>query len=632
MDSGTHYDNRMMTESRLAVLVAALFAVVGLLAWGSVRLFQGGVLSDLMVRAGGAVVGAQKVGVVTGGSGVPVSDFGGMAAVALGDLAFWCLVCSALALCVYIFLRLTDGRAWKPGQLQTLRVAVLVAIFLLSVLIRIPNIGRPLGYRHETITANTLTALLVWERQGGARHAFNPVMTFPGDTNLYADYDCGFQGEDGVCRYVSYPPFSYMLPYALSSLFGIRPGVVYLQGFNLALHFVSALFIYLIAARLSEVLFRRRSEFVALSAYALYVFAPLTMWFQSNTYFVETAVQPFLAAGIYFAVRLAAERRPTAFSLAGYGIAVFLMSYTEWIGLIFAAVTGLFFLIGRRRGGGAAVLILSLVCSSAAVALTLVQYSSVIGAEGLLAYLTAKFGHRAGLSGAGTAGAIYVMTEPKAWLRVALHYARNLGPLLLLAAAVLGCAWRSGTAVTRGLSRGPMLVFLVAAGVPPLIHHLALFNYTAVHDYSPLKTVPLIAVIAALAVGSVVRHARSAGRPLAAAAWQLSVVAILILSVIMYQFEAAHSDNIPSMRGTAVAESAGEDEAVFARVVKRDGEAVRLEDIRISNLYARRNIAPWSGEQDAEEIMRKSGVRKGVLFEFRYGNPDYYRLTRFVLE
>ncbi|MBL4862252.1 MAG: hypothetical protein JKY09_04435, partial [Crocinitomicaceae bacterium] len=52
---------------------------------------------------------------------------------------------------------------------------VLLGIFVLSVVVRIPNLNRPLSKHHDFVTAISLRVLQVWDAEGGSTFGYSPV-------------------------------------------------------------------------------------------------------------------------------------------------------------------------------------------------------------------------------------------------------------------------------------------------------------------------------------------------------------------------------------------------------------------------------------------------------------------------
>ena len=61
----------------------------------------------------------------------------------------------------------------------------LLLIFLVSIIIRIPNLNRPISKHHEFCTAVALRIIQIWDEVGISTYDFNPVMTYPNESDKY---------------------------------------------------------------------------------------------------------------------------------------------------------------------------------------------------------------------------------------------------------------------------------------------------------------------------------------------------------------------------------------------------------------------------------------------------------------
>jgi hypothetical protein len=94
---------------------------------------------------------------------------------------------------------------------------ILLVAFLLSVAVRLPQLGRPLSKHHEFCTAVTLRVLQVWWDNGIEKYRYNPVMTYNNEADKFINNFANATGkvvdEEGNFYYVSHPPFAYYFPY-----------------------------------------------------------------------------------------------------------------------------------------------------------------------------------------------------------------------------------------------------------------------------------------------------------------------------------------------------------------------------------------------------------------------------------
>ncbi|MCH8331053.1 MAG: hypothetical protein IH946_06695, partial [Bacteroidetes bacterium] len=122
---------------------------------------------------------------------------------------------------------------------------LLLTIFLISVLVRWPNIDRPLSKHHEFCTAFTLIILennILYDR---------PLQTislsYPLPTDKYINnFASRVHDDQGNYYYISHPPFGFIFPGLIYKALGLIPSVLSLQLINLLFHFLSGLVVFLI--------------------------------------------------------------------------------------------------------------------------------------------------------------------------------------------------------------------------------------------------------------------------------------------------------------------------------------------------------------------------------------------------
>src|SRR5690606_25204079 len=109
--------------------------------------------------------------------------------------------------------------------------------------------------------------------------------------------------------YVSHPPFAYYFPFFVFKLLHIRPDVLPLQILNLCFHFISGLFVYFLVCLLSFSRARSLPYRPAIVAFVIYIFLPVTMWFQGNVYMSDMAVHLLFIIGVYIALKMIIRQR-----------------------------------------------------------------------------------------------------------------------------------------------------------------------------------------------------------------------------------------------------------------------------------------------------------------------------------
>ena len=225
-------------------------------------------------------------------------------------------------------------------------------------------------------------------------------MSFSGKQNKWINNHASSSGElhdeNGNYYYISHPPFAYYLPYAVFCLLQQEPSVSGLKIMHLLLHFLSGLFIYFIVNLLS--IRRARSQIFIPSyvAYAVYIFMPVTLWFQSNVYMSDMLVHTLFIINIYTTLKfIIRERFFNAKYIFFYSLCLFLMCFTSWLGYFFAA-TVLVYAIWKLQyiKGFYMLIILSVLMPALALGITLFTYSGPAGIDAVYHEYLARFAVR----------------------------------------------------------------------------------------------------------------------------------------------------------------------------------------------------------------------------------------------
>lgn len=498
--------------------------------------------------------------------------------------------------------------------------AVLVAIFALSVLLRLPLWDKP-GLLFEMLNYQTLVPVQIWTEESPARYHFAPIFSFQRDADKFIANRSGITDALGNHYYVSYPPFTYLLPFIVARLVHVHPDVGLLKSLGLLLHFVTAFFVYriitLLCGRDARGLQRtdRSATVAACLGFAAYVLTPIALFFHQNVFTAEVLIQPFYVMAVYVVLRLDGmenrrARRPLLILAGGL---VFLMAYTELLGLWFALAVALLVLRRDRRlalavGLGAAL----------ALALTLAQYAAIDGPERLVSTALGRFMQRSGyLDTVG--GKEYGILSPRGYYLIAGGYHREYRHLgyamvvyLVAIIAVVPAAWEVRRWVDRRLLVCAYLVIL-----PVVIHHALLFEGTAIHRFTLLKSLVFLSVLLGVLHDRVAWYFRE--RPRRIGALTLVVCLILLVEPVnAYLGSIPYGDvRIPegdadavARLGRAIGDTAAGDEVVFVRSAVIGCSTLADPPIMF---HARRNVA-CGNAKDAAAHLRRFGRKKAVIF------------------
>jgi len=175
----------------------------------------------------------------------------------------------------------------------------------------------------------------------------------------------------------------------------------------------------------------------------------------------------------------------------------FLMIYTEWIGVFFSSVIFIYCLFDWRDKKKRIILALISISGLIAVALMTLQYSRIDGLANLLHYFRFRYLARSGYEGNGVES-IFALHS---WKRLFANYIVSAFLDLLLFIILL--LRFSGVNIFRFSLKNIVAdrkeqLFWGLCLLPIAIHHLAFFSFSAIHDFSVLKSVVFLSLPAGI--------------------------------------------------------------------------------------------------------------------------------------
>ena len=411
-------------------------------------------------------------------------------------------------------------------------VFTLVLVFLLSVIVRYPNINRPLSKHHEFVTAIPLRVLQIWQKDGAAKYNFNPVMNYAGKANKninnHASTIGNMKDNDGNFYYVSHPQFAYIFPYLVFKILHIKATVLSLEIFHLVVNFFSAAFIYLIICLLSIQKPFNKLFIPGLIGFAVYVFNPAVLWFQCNTYMSDMLVQlPFILA-VYTILKLLMRKRFYSVKyLLYYALFLFLMIYTSWLGLFFAFAVLIYSLLKLREEKVFLPLILITVfVSFFTLVLIIEQYGTINGLDAYIVQMQDRFSVRGSTSGDSFIRFVIIkIVEIKTLL---LNYITSYLPIFILIVSfvyLVVSKAKLGFVFTKNGIR-----FLWLSILPVVLLHFVLLNYSG-HDFVSLYGSLFLSVVIGILYDKLKR-----GKVMLPYIINGGILATIFLSIAIYYF------------------------------------------------------------------------------------------------
>ncbi|HLP14321.1 MAG TPA: hypothetical protein VK177_20490 [Flavobacteriales bacterium] len=464
----------------------------------------------------------------------------------------------------------------------------------------------------------------IWDKGGITNYHFSPIYTFPGKGNANDYAYCALHDKKGDAYYVSYGPFAALLPYFLFKVFFIPVGLSGLIGFNLIVHFLVSLFLYLLVLRIVN---KRIDDFSlpALSVFILYVFSPGTLWFHGNIYFSEILAQLFLAAGIYVFYVMLEQRAQKASTVTWYGVMCFFGIYNEWLGLFFTVVTGGYLLVKSIKDRGfLKPFLVAVLAGVLSLTLLILQYSSIAGFDELLKVETMKLAERNGgaLVSGYEASASYSFGSSQSYKLIEGYLNNNFLNVIntlafLVPAFILLCLYRKKYFFTKKQCIVIGNVVMVVA-----LHHFAFINFTASHDFSVLKTGYFLILLTGIIIHRLELLTENNKN------LRLGYVALVLLFFAVKSYESIqHYNHVNNLNNVhEVYKLAGND---IKKLARPDKEIVFTNTVVSPNLivYAECNARFTLNRQDVRDMAR---IKQMTASYFFVRNNRVVSITRYA--
>ena len=362
---------------------------------------------------------------------------------------------------------------------------MVLSLFLVSVLVRLPNMNRPVSKHHEFMSALMLINIESWRQAGGASHFhFIPLLNFQNPGDKYPDKNIWVDNK-GNQWYLSLPPGWYIIPYVIYQVFSLPAEPIYLRVINLVFNLFSVLlFFYFLEKILTEKI-KNRYETILAGCF-LFLFTPGMLWYLGNGYAHTGIMLPFIIGLLLLVIPMLdnpsniVPRRLLALSAL-----ILVFSFLDWYILFIVAAVGLFSLWKIRKDKRYGLLLITVGLGiSLGIMLLFFQFASYGGTDAVLAYWKARFFIR---TVANEGNSFFIMI---AWLGI--HSVTLFLPLILL---IIGClTWNVFKKIKIGLSSRE-LIFISLYSLSLLLYNMVLLEWSYEHEFSMLPWGLLLAYL-----------------------------------------------------------------------------------------------------------------------------------------
>lgn len=450
----------------------------------------------------------------------------------------------------------------------------LCLIFGLSMILRWDGPADQRGGIHFWLSAQTLQTFEIWDAQGLMTYGGNPIETYPEVCNMHQPVPGHTFLADSVGQYyyTSYPPLGLLLPYGVHQVFGIDASVISLRIWSLTLYATSLFFLFLLLWRLSP-------NYWALIGTASFAFSPGPLYYLSHIYFSDMLALVWLLS-LLWAIQRQLQGQNMWFWIV---LLNFCACYTEWLGMLFALVAGIW--LSRTQKSSRWFWCFG-ISGLAALGLCLWQYSQIAGLEALL---TQWFGRLNTQIGA----------DISIWQGLGhgflLNQIRNYGVIVLAVGGLLVWSLWQRTFPTDW----PHLFWL--ALIAPFAHQLLFLQFGYLHDFAGLKG-GAFWVILLVCLGQNLRL------PLRRTLIPLIIGAALLLLFGTYRYHSYVEVSNPDIAlgerlHQALAQEENDSKVYF----------IDIEPNPVLHYFAKRNFAQWQGPDLADSLLQLLNCDEAIL-------------------
>jgi len=490
--------------------------------------------------------------------------------------------------------------------------AVLLILFFVSVLVRLPNLNRPLSRHHESNVAMVLICADTWMGKGGPSYSYySPVQNYTNPGDLFIRYsDDAMTDRKGNRMYTSFGSGWFLVPYYFLKISGLPVAPPSIHLFSLLLELIVVLLVF----RISVLVFEEEETVHPFRSYVtvfLFLFSPGLLWYFGNGYVHEIAVLPFFFGNVLlFYGFLTGRFAMNVWNLLLYAFLVFAGILCDWLPVTWIVVTIPLALAEMRKNAAWKYFILVSVFSvMAGAGLILYQYSSYLGLAEVIAYFKGRYQMR-GFSNARTSSMGNYL------FHLFKNYATVYLPLLIVAGISFFFLFLKKTEERLSSKAKYLLIVLVLTS---LLHHLLFIQFSAVHEYAVLKSALWLVLGTAALLPS---------------QWNLRqtvTVGVLFLLVNIGQYFLI---NLPGNKGfDGVSYQTNKEAGSFIKQQALPQEYVFVNDPRSLpqlSYYSKRSVIYAASAKEAAAFLKtNTGGLQGIWFDTM--NPGSRGLQRFVV-
>jgi len=498
-------------------------------------------------------------------------------------------------------------------------------VVIVSVTIR-PFFFSPELSNDEWHMSTTLRHLEIWDSNNPWSFSFNPVVTYQGPSDKFIDNNASneegfptYTDTKGNYYYTSYPQFAFIAPYLFFKILFLHPNPVGLRIFGALVQILTAFFIYKILFYITK------KKMVGFIGFTSYMFLPVAMYYHTN-YMSDMLVPLFFMSTAYLFIKIVSEETYTKKTAVLFILSIFLMIYTEYLGLFVAGVILIYGLINHRKKFSRLLIWSSTLIPVFAMFLIAYQYSTTNNMGSFLYVMINRYTGSYKIAGTSFIDNVIVIIG-EYWTWYSYSFIVILSFLALKYITSLAREQeihKEKKAHVLKIKNTFYVLFL-----PVLIHNLVFINWTAFHAryFSTLKGAGLISITIGLTFWYLIYESSFYNKKAFITISTAMLVACIILSIRTYE-NIPYRDLFPysyCQTGMEISKLAKDNQVIFFKDSNLIQHRFPINPVFVT--CANRNIAIYKNKADSMNLIKKNHATSGIIFTITYYNKEGAAIT-----
>ena len=384
-------------------------------------------------------------------------------------------------------------QSFKQRTPRQTAFSIVLLLFTLSIIIRLPNLNRPISKHYEFNSAVILINIISWRQAGGGDHFhYTPVMNFQNAGDKYLPINLGFD-KNGNSIYLSFGPGWYIIPYFFYQLFQLPPLPIYLRILNLLFHLATVIMFFSLLEEIIPPGETRKYKIITTGCCFL-IFTPGLLWFLGNGYVTTGIMLPFILSVLLLMLPIMQDPgKIRTGRLLLLGILIISLVYIDWYILFLCFLCSVIAFTKFRHNKKYGWLIFVLVISAfSGVALIFFQFASQVGSEAVISYwFTRASERRIHVSGMPFLTSLYYLL---------IYFLTCFLPLIIL--LLITYMQNPGKRIISTWSEKE-LFFVKIFATSLIFYNLVLFDWSAGHEFTILPWSLLLCFVTARYIGTI---------------------------------------------------------------------------------------------------------------------------------